>query len=178
MRKTKVVIEDLAYCGGCEVAIADIGEPLVDILKDQIDLEYAPVLMSRRDYGDCDIGIVIGAVRSDHDMKLAKKVREKSKVLVALGSCACFGGIPSLANMSAKEDLLNTAYRDAPSISSNGSKEPPRERVPSLLEHVKPVNDYVNVDFQIPGCPPPPRLIADVISTLLKAYKPREEVGA
>jgi F420-non-reducing hydrogenase small subunit len=177
-QKLKVIIEDLAYCGGCETAIADVGEALIKLLAEDIELQYAPILMSKRDYGNVDLGLVIGAVRSEHDLKLLKRARERSRVLVAFGSCASLGGIPSLANLSSKEELLDAAYKDAPSISNQQAAQPPSRRIPFLLDDVRPVDSYVNVDFKIPGCPPPPPLIAEVVSTLVGMYKQKEEARA
>ena len=166
--KVKVAIEDIAYCGGCEVAIADLGKDLVGLLVDKIDLVYAPVLMSARDYGPVDIAVIIGAARSEHDITLIRKARENAKVLIAFGACSCFGGIPSLANLYIKEELLKTAYVDAPSIEEKSKAVVPRVNVPELAEKVSPVSKYVKVDFFLPGCPPPPPLIKDVLLTLLK----------
>jgi F420-non-reducing hydrogenase small subunit len=164
-KKVKVAIEDIAYCGGCEVAIADLGEDLLRLLQEKIELVYAPILMSSREYGPVDVAFVIGAVRNEHDLKLVKRARENSKVLVACGSCSCFGGIPSLANMYGKVELLNNAYKNAPSVVKAGV---PSSNVPGLLEKVLPLSEHVKVDYYIPGCPPPPPLLKEAITTLLK----------
>jgi len=160
-----MAIEDIAYCGGCEVAIADLGEDLLKLLQEKIELVYAPILMSSREYDQVDVALVIGAARNEHDIKLIKRARENSKVLIACGSCACFGGIPSLANMYGKEELLANAYENAPSIEEKTVT--PSSHVPGLVEKVLPVSEHVKVDYFIPGCPPPPPIIKDTIVALL-----------
>lgn len=164
-KKVKMAIEDIAYCGGCEVAIADLGEDLLKLLQENIELVYAPILMSSREYEQVDVALVVGAVRNEHDVKLIQRARESSKVLIAFGSCACFGGIPSLANMYRREELLDNAYKNAPSVEERTVT--PGSHIPSLVEKVLPVSNYVKVDYFIPGCPPPPPLIKDAMVKLL-----------
>ena len=167
-RPVKIAIEDISYCGGCDVAIVDVGEDLLKLLEiGDIQLVYAPMLLSSRDYkDDVDIVLVIGAVRNEHDLERIKRAREKAKILVAFGSCACFGGLPSLANMYDKADLLRNAYEKSPTIDKGGPPHP--SKVPSLLNQVLPLSEYVNVDYYVPGCPPPPPIIKSVIANLLK----------
>ena len=100
--------EWFAICGGCEVTILDIGEPLIDVLK-QVEIVHMPVLMDHKLYGQtgegtemeipaADVGLISGGIRSEEHKKLAQEMRKKCKILISLGSCACFGGIPALAN--------------------------------------------------------------------------------
>ena len=46
----KVAEEWFAVCGGCEVSILDIGEPLLDLLP-SLDFVHIPVLMDHKLYG-------------------------------------------------------------------------------------------------------------------------------
>ena len=167
-RPVKIAIEDISYCGGCDVAIVDVGEELLKLLEmGDIQLVYAPMLLSSRDYKDnVDIVLVIGAVRNEHDLERVKRAREKAKILIAFGSCACFGGLPSLANMYDKADLLRNAYEKSPTIDKGGPPYP--SKVPSLLNQVLPLSEYVKVDYYVPGCPPPPPIVRSAIANLLK----------
>ncbi len=108
--------EWFAICGGCEVTILDIGEPLLDVLK-QVEIVHMPVLMDHKLFGQtgegtemeipaADVGLISGGIRSEEHKKLAQEMRKKCKILISLGSCACFGGIPALANQYSTEELL------------------------------------------------------------------------
>ena len=129
--------EWFAICGGCEVTILDIGEPLIDVLK-QVEIVHMPVLMDHKLLGQtgegteleipaADVGLISGGIRSEEHKKLAQEMRNKCKFLISLGSCACFGGIPALANQYSREDLLEKVYRDSVSTESNGL---PHEQIP------------------------------------------------
>ena len=76
--KLKLAIVDCALCGGCEVAIADLGEEFLNLTSDKVDLVYAPILMSAREYGPVDVVFVVGAVRTAEDLKAVKEAREKA----------------------------------------------------------------------------------------------------
>jgi F420-non-reducing hydrogenase small subunit len=100
--------EWFAICAGCEVTILDIGEPLLDILK-KVSIVHMPVLMDHKLYGqtgegtemeipEADIGIITGSIRTEEHKKIASEMRKKCKTLIAMGSCACSGGVPALAN--------------------------------------------------------------------------------
>ena len=97
-------------------------------------------------------------------------MREKSKILVALGTCACFGGISGLRNIFKRDELLNTAYVDAPSVADG--KVPDSPIIPDFFNDVKPINDIVKVDYYIPGCPPLPSMIKDVLFSLVRGEEP------
>ncbi len=167
--KLKLAIVDCALCGGCEVAIADLGEEFLNLTSDKVDLVYAPILMSAREYGPVDVVFVVGAVRTAEDLKAVKEAREKARILVAFGTCPGFGGLNNLANLSSKHELLDSAYVNAPSMDHTG-KTVPHVNVPELLEEIKPLGDYVEVDITIPGCPPPLQLIRDSLGEILRRY--------
>lgn len=163
--KVKMSIVDIGFCGGCEVALADLGDDLLELLTGQVDLVQAPVIMSGRQERSVDVVIIIGAVRNDRDIEEVKKSRANSKVLVSFGACACFGGIPSLGNLSSRSELLETAYIDAPTIGEE--EKVPQESVPTLTEKVRAVHEITDVDYRLPGCPPPPAFIKGFLLSLL-----------
>ncbi len=176
----RVVEEWLNICGGCEVSILDIGEPLLGLL-DTLEFVHIPVLMDHKYYGqtgegtemeipEADVGIISGGVRTEKDKHVAEKMREKCKTLITLGSCACFGGIPALANMYSLDDLYSKVYKDSKTTIPG---ETPNKDVPPLLDRVYAVDEIVKVDVAIPGCPTRPELIVEAITCLLEG-KPFE----
>ncbi len=167
--------EWFAICGGCEVTILDIGEPLLDVLK-QVQIVHMPVLMDHKLFGqtgerkdmdipEAEVGLIAGGIRNEEHKKLAQEMRKKCKVLIALGSCACFGGIPALANQYITADVLEKVYRDSISTESNGL---PREEVPPLTDRVYAINEVVKVDISLPGCPTTPEMVAGALTALLE----------
>ena len=168
-QKLKLAIVDCAICGGCEVAIADLGEQFLNLTSDKVDLVYAPILMSAREYGPVDVAFVVGAVRTADDLKAVKEAREKATILVAFGTCPGFGGLNNLANLSSKDELLDSAYVNALSM-DHTEKTIPHVNVPEVLEEIKPLSDYVKVDLTIPGCPPPLQVIRDSLNEILRRY--------
>lgn len=167
--------EWFAICGGCEVTILDIGEPLLDVLK-QVQIVHMPVLMDHKLFGqtgegtqlevpEADVGIITGGIRNEEHKKIAQEMRKKCKTLIALGSCACFGGVPALANQYATEELLQKVYRDSVSTEPDGL---PREQVPPLTDRVYAVSEVVKVDLALPGCPTTPEMVAGALTALLQ----------
>ncbi|MBN2270744.1 MAG: hypothetical protein JXN61_09025, partial [Sedimentisphaerales bacterium] len=176
----KVAEEWLNICGGCEVTILDIGEPLLDLLP-ELDFVHMPVLMDHKYFGqmgektemeipEADIGIISGGVRNEKEKHVTEEMRKKCNTLIALGSCACFGGIPALANMFPLEELYHKVYRDC---KTTESAETPSENLPPLLDRVYAVDEVVAVDVRIPGCPTNPDLVVNALTALLQG-KPFE----
>jgi len=176
----KVAEEWLNICGGCEVSILDIGEPLLDILPN-LEFVHMPVLMDHKYFGqtgegtemtipEADIGIVSGGVRNEKEKHVLEEMRKKTNTLISLGSCASFGGIPAMANMYSLEDLYDKVYRN--SVTTD-SADTPATNLPPLLDRVYALDEIVSVDAYIPGCPPNPTMIADALTALLEG-KPFE----
>ena len=167
--------EWFAICGGCEVTILDIGEPLIDVLK-QVQIVHMPVLMDHKLFGQtgenaemeipaADVGLISGGIRSEEHKKLAQEMRKKCKILISLGSCACFGGIPALANQYTTAEMLEKVYRDSVTTEKNGL---PHEQIPALTDRVYAVHEVVKVDAYLPGCPTTPEMVAGALIALVE----------
>jgi F420-non-reducing hydrogenase small subunit len=170
----KIAEEWLATCGGCEVTILDIGEPLLDLLP-KLEFVHMPVLMDHKYYGqtgekdfeipEADVGLISGGIRNDDNAKVAEEMRKKCKTLVAVGACANFGGIPALANMFTLPDLMETVYRKT---KSTEAADNPSESLPPMRDRVYALSEVVKVDVGLPGCPTTPELISQAIISLLE----------
>lgn len=174
----KIAEEWLATCGGCEVTILDIGDKLLDLLP-QLEFVHMPVLMDHKYFGqaaerdtleipEAAVGIISGGIRSEENRKIAEEMRKKCNTIIALGSCANFGGIPALANLSTLEELYETVYRTSKSTEPH---ETPHEDIPPLLDRVYSLSEVIKVDIGLPGCPTTPEIVADALGALL-AGKP------
>ena len=171
----RVAEEWFAVCGGCEVSILDIGEPLLDLLP-SLEFVHMPVLMDHKLYGqtgekrhmeipEADVGIVTGGIRNQENKELAEEMRQKCKIIISLGSCANFGGIPALGNMYTNNEIFDMSYRKT---SSTQPGETPTRGLPALTDRVYSVNEVIKVDISIPGCPPTPEWIAGALTALLQ----------
>lgn len=167
--------EWFAVCGGCEVTILDVGEPLLDLLQN-IEVVHMPVLMDHKLFGqkgeksemelpEADIGIVAGGIRNEENRKLADEMRKKVNTLIAIGSCACFGGVPALANQFKVEEIYEKVYRG--SVTTDSAPNPDQD-IPPLTDRVYAVDEVVDVDVYIPGCPTAPEIVAEALTALLE----------
>lgn len=163
-------------CWGCFQSLIDIHMnlatvlPLLDIKYWQTVVDYK--LKDLEGYEDKSIvvGFYEGMARTEEDVHLLKTMRDKCKILIAFGSCSCFGGIPGLANFSDIEKCYDTKYRENKTFS--GGKVP-SENIPKIMPVVKPNTDYVEFDIFLPGCPPTSSLILTAVTALLEG-KPIE----
>ena len=175
-----VAEEWLNICGGCEVAILDLGEKLLDVLP-SLEFVHMPVLMDHKYFGqtgekdeleipEADVGMISGGIRNEKERHVTEEMRKKCKTLISLGSCACYGGIPALINMYNNDDVFEKVYRD--SISTE-SADTPSVDVPPFTDRVYAVSEVVDVDLLIPGCPMNPVIILEALTCLLEG-KPFE----
>ncbi len=184
--KLKFAIFWGAACGGCGVAILDTHEKILDI-ADMADIYLWPLAMDfkfadveKMDDGYLDVALYSGAVRNAENEEIALLLRRKSKVMVALGACAHLGGIPGLANLYTREDILNRVYIDSEST-INEEKIIPREawnedgndlELPRFYNTVKTLDQVVDVEYYIPGCPPVPLQIFSALTLIRDGMLP------
>jgi F420-non-reducing hydrogenase small subunit len=157
-----------AACGGCCVSVLDVHEALFTVVE-HADLVFWPIALDTK-YADVeamadksiDLTLFNGAIRNSENEHMAKVLRAKSKVLVAYGSCAHMGGIPGLANFSTKDRLFKRVYEDCEStVNPEGTRPQTSVTVPEgeltlpeFYNDVKTLDQTVDVDYYIPGCPP------------------------
>lgn len=186
MEKLKFAFYWAASCGGCEIAVLDISEKILDVIK-TADIVFWPVAMDIK-YKDVeampDRGIDVcffnGAIRTEENEHMAKLLRRKSKVLIAFGSCAQEGGIPGIANISNRKEIFEKVYLQTPSTQNPNSVTPQTYfhaeegdlRLPEFYDTVKTLDQTVEVDYYLPGCPPPVSLIVNALETIAKNELP------
>jgi len=191
MSKPKLALYWAASCGGCEIAVLDIQEKILEV-DANFELVFWPCAMDPK-YKDVqampdksiDLCLFNGGIRTSENKEMAELLRKKSKVLVAFGSCAQEGCIPGLANLYSKESIFERVYKDNPSTdNSNGTYPQPRTKVPEgeleipeFYEKLTPLNAVVTVDYYIPGCPPQPHQIWAVLEHIIQG-KPLPPPGS
>jgi len=171
MGKVTLCSDWLDVCSGCHMSLLDIDERIVELL-DHVQLLSTPITdLKHPPEEGCDIGILTGAVSNDHQEEVAKQMRERCKILISLGDCAVFGGICTMRNFFDVDDVLRRAYVETESTAPD--QEVPRSpEIAKLFPRVKAVNQVVDVDFHVPGCPPPADVIWYVITELLAGRAP------
>ena len=167
-QKLTVATTWLQSCSGCHMAFFDMHAELLDVMQ-LIDIKYSTI-MDVKEVPEVDVGLVEGAVANEDNAELLNTFRQRCKTLVALGTCACFGGVPGLRNLHDRGDVLQRGY--VQTESTVDGKVPAGEEIPALMDSVKPIGQLVKVDFQLPGCPPTPGAIRDALMALAKGEAP------
>jgi NAD-reducing hydrogenase small subunit len=146
------------------MSFLDLDEWLIELAK-QVDLVYSPLADVKEYPTNVDVVLVEGAVANEENLQMIRRVRERTKILVAFGDCAVTGNVTALRNpLGAALEVLLPVY---------GEKFPDEPRiVPVLLDRVHPVHQVVAVDYFIPGCPPPAPRIKSVLQALLSGKNP------
>mgnify|MGYP002153782963 FL=1 len=184
--KLKVAFYWAASCGGCEIAVLDINEKILDVIQIAdivfwpvaMDIKYKDVEAMRDKY--IDICFFNGSVRSEEQEHMAKLLRQKSKTLVAFGSCAQEGCIPGLANLHDAKEIFRKVYLQSKSIANPESVVPQTKtevkegilKLPEFYDTVRTLDQTVEVDYYLPGCPPPVKLISNAIDAIAKGELP------
>jgi len=186
--KPKIALYWCASCGGCEEAVVDLAEAILDVVA-AADIVFWPVALDfkRHDVEQmADASILAtflnGAIRTSEQEEMARLLRQKSQYLIAFGSCAQTGGVPGLANFFSRQSILQQVYLDAPTTENPNHILPGAPNndgrgqlsLPDFAEDVRCLDQVVDVDYYIPGCPPLPKIITAAVSALLNGQLPEK----
>ena len=184
--KPKVSFYWCAGCGGCEETVVDLAEAILDVVA-KVDIVFWPVALDfkRKDVeamkdGEMLVSFINGAIRTTEQEDMCRLLRRKSQLVIAFGSCSHTGGIPGLANLHDRESIFDAVYRDNPStVNPDGvvpltsvTDEGRDISLPGFYDTVRTLDQVVPVDYAIPGCAPPPALLAGALETLLSGELP------
>jgi F420-non-reducing hydrogenase small subunit len=184
--KGKLALYWAASCGGCEIAVLALNEKILDVAA-AFDIVFWPVAVDAkvRDVekmpdGSIDVCLLNGGIRNSEQEYMARLLRRKSKVLVAFGSCAHEGCIPGLANLSSREEIFNVCYQETFSTENpDGVRPQPETKAPEGTLHLpvfydtlKTLDQTVEVDYYLPGCPPEADRIWDAVVAILEGRLP------
>ena len=167
MRRARLATVWLDGCSGCHMSVLDIDEAIIAIAK-RIEVVYGPLVDAQEFPKAVDVVLIEGAISSQEDLERVRLIRQRSKLVVALGDCAVTGNVPAMRNQIIPRKLLERIYiegvQETPGI--------PTEGVPALLRHAIPVHEVVKVDLHVPGCPPSAQAIVFVLGELLDGRVP------
>lgn len=184
--KPKLAFYWCASCGGCEESVVDLAEDIL-MVAGAVDIVFWPVAMDfkRSDVEAMEDGsifatLINGAIRTSEQEEMARLIRRKSKVVIAYGSCAHMGGIPSLANEFTRAQIMEYMYQEAPSVVNPEKTRPMLSfkhnsqsvTLPEIRNLVRSLDQVIDVDYYLPGCPPTPKLLKQAVLTLLSGELP------
>lgn len=160
MKKPIIGIFSLTSCEGCQFTFLELGKKFFDFLRKIELIDFPLVEESPFPKGKIkiDIAFIEGNPITKRDFLLLKKIREESKILVALGNCAALGGIPEMKNYQGKERTIRYIYKRLNHI---------------FNPQIKEIDNFVKVDFVIPGCPISGEEFLKFIKFLIKGKIPK-----
>jgi len=171
MAKPKVSTDWLAACAGCHMSLLDMDERIV-ALAGLVDIRATPVTdLKEPDESGVDVGVLTGAVNTTTNEEVAHRMRDRCKILVALGDCAVFGGVIAMRNFFKMEDVLKRAYIETESTDSEGKI--PTDPELGTPTRVRALKEVVKVDVSVPGCPPDADVIFHVLAELAQGRIPQ-----
>jgi F420-non-reducing hydrogenase small subunit len=188
LAKPKVAFYWCASCGGCEETVVDLNETILKVTA-AVDIVLWPVALDfkRKDIEamkdkEIAVSFINGAIRMDEHEEWVHLLRKKSGLVVAFGACACFGGIPGLANFWDKQTIFDRQFKEVPSVDNPKGVTPQMKckvdgnelHLPEFFDTVKTLGQTIDVDYYLPGCPPPPDLVADAVMAILEGKLPKK----
>ncbi|MGL1930577.1 MAG: F420-nonreducing hydrogenase [Desulfotalea sp.] len=186
--KVKVAFLLLGGCAGCEMAVVDLSEKLVDVLAHIDVVFWAPTGadvkyddLEKMDDDAIDVAFIDGMVRLDEHVHMADIMRKKAKVVIAFGICAALGGTAGMGSLHSKKDLFDKAYKNTPTTDNPDGVYPQAQclvdgkydlTLPVFEDKVRTLNEIIDVDYYIGGCPPHHDHVGAAIAALLSGDMP------
>ncbi|MDG6225792.1 MAG: NADH:ubiquinone oxidoreductase [Candidatus Thermoplasmatota archaeon] len=159
--RPKVAFFDFASCEGCQLQVVNLEEKILDLIDIVEVVSFREAMKEHSD--QYDIAFVEGSIMRPMDEERLKKIRMNAKVLVALGACACIGGVNKLRNKWSVDEVLKEVYGDAP-VKGNEYFD---------VFPTKALNEVVAVDAYIPGCPIDRNEFSKIVTSIAMGRKPR-----
>ncbi len=169
-RDAKIQIALIGFCGcwGCTLSFLDMDEAILGIL-DKVNITRSSISDTKRIPGRMALGIVEGGVANSENIEVLEEYRENCDILISVGACAVWGGVPAMRNVVPLEDCFKEAYIDSPTAVEGAPKIIPfHEDIPVITNKVLPLHEVVKIDYFIPGCPPDGQAILKVISDFVE----------
>jgi len=166
MNKKIIATVSLAGCFGCHMSMLDIDEELLDVVE-LISFDKSPLTDIKNFSTRCHLGIIEGGCCNSENVETLRKFREHCDVLVAIGECSIWGGLPTMRNSIRLSECLEEAYLNSVTNEPGNTIIPYHEDLPKILDRVYACNEIVKIDHYIPGCPPDPNHIWKAVKNIL-----------
>lgn len=156
--KLRLAIAGLTACSGCQLTLLNCEDELPGVLE-QFDFQFFPMACSPAQLdGEYDAAIVEGCLSMPHEKELLQELRRRSRHLIALGTCAVWGGVAALRNGEDREQLRRQVYGNSP--------------VACATFDPQPLQSIVKVDAAITGCPPEKQELLRLLAGLARGALP------
>ncbi len=166
--KIKVAMIGLCGCWGCTLSFLDMDERLLGLL-DKVTILRSSITDIKRITQRCTIGFVEGGVANEENIETLEHFRENCDILISVGACAVWGGVPAMRNMHPLADCLREAFVDSPTAVPGARRIIPfHPDIPRITTKVYPCHEVVRMDYFIPGCPPDGGAIFKVLDDLVQ----------
>ncbi len=156
IRKPKLAIVDLTDCEGCQVEFFALKDRLPNLWQ-KFDIISWRMGQDQSNLENIDVLLIEGSPIKKESRERIIELRKKATLVGTLGSCADLGGINAILKGRERTKAFRRVY----------SKNKP------LGREVKPLSQYIKIDFRIPGCPIRPNYLAEVLSDLLIGKNPQ-----
>jgi coenzyme F420-reducing hydrogenase gamma subunit/ferredoxin len=166
MNKKIIATVSLAGCFGCHMSMLDIDLELLDLIE-LVSFDKSPLTDFKNFTTRCHLGIIEGGCCNSENVETLRKFREQCDILVALGECSIWGGLPTMRNSIPLSECLDEAYLNSVTNEAGNSIVPYHEDLPKILDRVYACNEIVKIDYYIPGCPPDANHIWKAVKNLL-----------
>lgn len=167
-RDEKIQVAMIALCGcwGCTLSFLDMDERMIDLLQ-KVNITRSSLTDIKRIPTRCAIGFVEGGIANEENIETLIHFRENCDILISVGACAVWGGVPSMRNLVSLEDCFTEAYLESPTMLPDQKKVIPfHEDLPPITNKVYPCHEVVKMDYFLPGCPPEGEAIFKVLDDL------------
>lgn len=161
--KIRLATAWLGGCSGCHMSFLDADEVLFD-LAERVELVYSPLVDIKEFPENVDVALVEGAIANEENLELAHIIRQRSRIVIAFGDCAVTGNVTALRNpLGDPQAILHRVYVE------KVDRDPaiPSQEVPALMPKVLPLQQVIDVDLCLPGCPPTAAQITAAVMALL-----------
>jgi NAD-reducing hydrogenase small subunit len=165
--KIKVAMIGLCGCWGCTLSFLDMDERLLSLLE-KVTILRSSLTDIKRIPERCAIGFVEGGVANEENIETLEHFRENCDILISVGACAVWGGVPAMRNVVELKDCLAEAYvNSATAVPGAKAIVPFHPDIPRITTKVYPCHEVVKMDYFIPGCPPDGDAIFKVLDDLV-----------
>jgi [NiFe] hydrogenase diaphorase moiety small subunit len=165
-KKKRIATTSLAGCFGCHMSMLDVDLGLLDLLE-VVEFHKSPITDIKTFSERCDIGLIEGGCCNTNNIEVLREFRKNCDILVSVGECAIWGGLPAIRNTLPLEDCLKEAYLNSMTSEEGETVIPNHEDIPKILNKVYSNREVVKIDYHIPGCPPNANHIWNVVKHIL-----------
>ncbi len=155
--KPRVAVYKFSSCDGCQLSLLNLEEALLTLV-DRVEIAYFLEATRRTQPGPYDIALVEGSVSTPEEARRIHEVREQAGIVIALGTCACSGGVQALRNFAEADVWAAHVY--------------PHPEYLDYLARAVPIADEIRVDYEIWGCPVNGDQVVQVLAALLMGKRP------